>query len=112
MNNDILSSLDKGYVTALILLDLSAAFDTVDHKILLLRLSGHLGIKDTALEWCSSNLSHRPQRVCIGEATSDPVILDYSVPQGSVLGPQLFSIYTYPVRNIISKFNLKYHVFA
>ena len=89
-----------------------SAFDTVDHKILLSRLQYHLGIHDIALDWCKSYLLNRPQHVCIGNAISKPVILDYSVPQGSVLGPQWFTIYTSPVRDIILKYNLNYHVYA
>ena len=54
MNNDILSAMDNGNLTFLVLLDLSAAFDTVDHNILLSRLQNHLGIEDTALAWCKS----------------------------------------------------------
>ena len=108
----ILSAMDDGKITALVLLDLSAAFDTVDHKILLSRLQYHLGIHDIALDWCKSYLLNRPQHVCIGNAISKPVILDYSVPQGSVLGPQWFTIYTSPVRDIILKYNLNYHVYA
>ena len=50
--------------------------------------------------------------MCIGNAVSKPVILDYSVPQGSVLGPQWFTVYTSPVRDIILKYNLNYHVYA
>jgi hypothetical protein len=112
VNNDILCALDKGCITALVLLDLSAAFDTVDHGLLLSRLSNNVGIHDTALQWCKSYLSNRPQHVCIGNAISSPVILDYSVPQGSVLGPQWFTVYTQPVRDIIKKHNLLYHVYA
>ena len=104
--------MDDGKITALVLLDLSAAFDTVDHKILLSRLQYHLGIHDIALDWCKSYLLNRPQHACIGNAISKPVILDYSVPQGSVLGPQWFTIYTSPVRDIILKYNLNYHVYA
>ena len=80
VNNDILSALDDGKITALVLLDLSVAFDTVDHKILLSRLQYHLGINDISLDWCKSYLLNRPQHVCIGNAVSKPVILDYSVP--------------------------------
>ena len=109
VNNDILSAMDDGKITALVLLDLSAAFDTVDHKILLSCLQYHLGIHDIALDWCKSYLLNRPQHVCIGNAISKPVILDYSVPQGSVLGPQWFTVYTSPVRDIILKYNLNYH---
>ena len=80
VNNDILSAMDDGKITALVLLDLSAAFDTVDHKILLSRLQHNLGLHDIALDWCKSYLLNRPQHVCIGNAISKPVILDYSVP--------------------------------
>ena len=64
--------------------------------------------------YCTLYISilNRPQHVCIGNAISKPVILDYSVPQGSVLGPQWFTIYTSPVRDIILKYNLNYHVYA
>ena len=66
VNNDILFAMDDGKITALVLLDVSAAFDTVDHKILLSRLQYHLGIHDIALDWCKSYLLNRPQHVCIG----------------------------------------------
>ena len=112
VNNDILTAIDDGKITALILLDLSAAFDTVDHNILISRLHNYLGIQDQALNWCKSYLSNRPQYVRIGTATSHPTVLDYSVPQGSVLGPQWFTVYTYPVRDIILRHDLNYHVYA
>ena len=82
VNNDILTAIDNGKITALILLDLSAAFDTVDHNILISRLHNYLGIQDQALNWCKSYLSNRPQYVRTGTATSHPTVLDYSVPQG------------------------------
>ena len=104
VNNDILSAMDDGKITALVLLD--------DHKIRLSRLQYHLGIHDIALDWCKSYLLNRPQHVCIGNAISKSVILDYYVPQGSVLGPQWFTVYTSPVRDIILKYNLNYHVYA
>ena len=106
VNNDILTSLDNGKITGLILLDLSAAFDTVDHSILISRLHDFLGVQDLALDWCKSYLSDRPQYVRVGTSTSQPTVLDYSVPQGSVLGPQWFTVYTYPVRDIIRTYNL------
>ena len=85
--------MDNQEITCLILLDLLAAFDTVDHTILLKRLETTFGIKDTALKWIASFLTGRTQKVAISnlgtdlEATSDPVILTFGVPQGSVLGP-------------------------
>ena len=104
----------RNLIIIIFLLDLSTAFDTVDHKILLSRLQYHLGIHDihVALDWCKSYLLNRHQHVCIGNAISKPVILDYSAPQGSVLGPQWFTVYTSPVRIIILKYNLNYHVYA
>ena len=80
-------------------------------QIIISRLQYHLGIHDIALDWCKSYLLNRPQHVCIGNAISRPV-LDYSVPQCSVLGPQLFTVYTSPVRDIILKYNLNDHVYA
>ena len=114
VNNDIglLTSLDNGKITALIFLDLKAAFDIADHSILISRLHDYLGVQDLALDWCKSYLSDRPQYVRIGTSTSQPTVLDYSVLQGSVLGPQWFTVYTYPGRDIIRSYNLNYHVYA
>ena len=72
VNNDILTAIDNGKITALILLDLSVAFDTVDHNTLTSRLHNYLGIQDQALNWCKSYLSNRPQYVLIGTAASHP----------------------------------------
>ena len=70
-------------VTLLVLLDLSAAFDTVDHDVLHNRLSTYFGIKGTALKWFESYLSNRRQRVSIEGVTSKLFDLDFGVPQGS-----------------------------
>ncbi len=112
VENDILLNMDQGNLTALILLDLSAAFDTVDHSILLGRLRDCIGLHGSALEWCQSYLTNRPEYVRVGNASSSPVFHDYAVPQGSVLGPQWFTIYTYPIHNIILKYGLMYHIYA
>ena len=112
VQNDILAAMDEGNVTALILLDLSAAFDTVDHNILLGRLRDFIGLRGNALKWCQSYLTNRPEYVRIGNSSSTPVFHDYAVPQGSVLGPQWFTVYTYPVHKIILKYELRYHVYA
>ena len=82
--------MDKGEVTALTLLDLSASFDTIDHPTLTDRLSDWYGISGQAQIWFSSYLKNRHQSVKIEDTLSDKVTLSYGVPQGSVLGPVLF----------------------
>jgi len=75
-------------------IDLSAAFDTVDHSTLLSVLSRRFGVANTSLEWCSSYLSKRTQTYHVKAQQSDPYTTDCSVPQGSVLGPMKFVSYT------------------
>ena len=84
--------MDKGEVTALTLLDLSAAFDTIDHATLTDRLSDSYGIFGQAQIWISSYLQNRHQSVKIEDTFSDKVTLFYGVAQGSVLGPVLFTL--------------------
>ena len=112
VNNDILRALDEKSVVFLILLDLSAAFDTVDHGILLSRLEQEIGICDSALKWFKSYLSGRKQRVVIDGFYSQWNNLNCGVPQGSVLGPVLFTIYTQPLGNIMRKHGISYHLYA
>ena len=110
--NDILCDLDKKHVTLQSLLDLSAAFDTLDHGILLKRLELSFGIKGSALAWFESYLVNRKQSVQINQSFSDSSLLIYGIPQGSVLGPILFSLYTTPLSNIFCKYDMKYHLYA
>ena len=118
VKTDIIKAMDNHEITCLILLDLLAAFDTIDHTILLSRLETTFGIKDTALKWIASFLTGRTQQVAIGDlgtdlgATSDPVTLTFSVPQRSVLGPILFTLYTVPLGNICRKHHISYHLYA
>ena len=91
--NDIFHKMNRRHITLLVLLDLSAAFDTVDHKILLQRLETSFGITDSALMWFKSYLSDRSQHVIVDGAYSDSTELSHGVPQGSCLGPLLFTIY-------------------
>ena len=86
-------NLDSQRVTLLVLLDLSAAFDTVDHGVLLNRLSTSFGIRGSALQWFASYLLNRSQRVSFDQNLSDKFNLHCGVPQGSCLGPLLFTIY-------------------
>ena len=112
IHNDFLLNMAKGSVTALTLLDLSAAFDTIDHTILLDRLN-YYGISELALGWFKSYLSGRTHSVKVGSTLSHPVALQYGVPQGSVLGPILFSLYTNPISSIIqSHSSINYNFYA
>ena len=112
IHNDLILAMDRGEVTSLILLDLSAAFDTVDHSILLTRLQNWFGLDGLSLDWFSSYLSLRSQAVSINDSISAFSTLSYGVPQGSVLGPLLFTLYTTPLGSVISKNSLKYHLYA
>ena len=109
IHNDILCAIDDAQCVILELLDLSAAFDTVDHDILITRLKHCFGITGKALGWIQSYLSGRTQFVKIGTERSSTHNLICGVPQGSVLGPILYSMYTSPLTHIISKHNMNHH---
>ena len=110
--NDLLMSINNKKVSALVLLDLSAAFDTIDHSILLTRLANNFGVTGTALSLLSSYLNGRSQSVSIGNTTSPSSPLITGVPQGSVLGPLLFCLYTSPLSQIFSNSPVSYHLYA
>jgi len=110
--DDILDNIDNKKYTILILLDLSAAFDTVDHKILLRRLSSSFGITGSALNWLKSYFENRTQHVLINGHHSAPHTLIYGMPQGSVIGPFGFTCYSTPIGNICRKHNVHYHLYA
>jgi len=112
VQNDILTSLDNKHGVILVLLDLSAAFDTIDHVTLYHQLEHRLGISGTALNWFMSYLSDRTQSVSVENTCSKPSPLQFGVPQGSVLGPLLYTIYTLPLGNILRNLNISYHLYA
>ena len=92
VTNDLLMAMDTDKTSLLLLLDLSAAFDTVDHSILIHRLEHLVGVKGSVLDWFRSYLSNRSQRVLFNNTLSDYSRVKYGVPQGSVLGPLLFCL--------------------
>uniref|UniRef100_A0A3B3D322 Reverse transcriptase domain-containing protein n=1 Tax=Oryzias melastigma TaxID=30732 RepID=A0A3B3D322_ORYME len=110
--NDILRATDAGDHVVLVLLDLSAAFDTIDHNILLSRLRNVVGICGTALDWFRSYLADRTLSVSLSGFTSAAAPLSCGVPQGSILGPLLFSLYLLPLGSIIRKHGISFHCYA
>ena len=100
--NDILVGIDSKNGVVVLLIDLSAAFDTVDNKKLLNILCNELKIRGNALKWFKSFLTNRSQCVLIGSCLSESVELSCGVPQGSVLGPILFNIYTNSLSNVFN----------
>jgi len=99
-------------VSCLCLLDLSAAFDTIDHNMLLTCLSSWFGIQVSALDWFKSYLSSRSFRVKCNNNLSSCHSCICGVPQGSVLGPLLFILYTTPLSTLISSLSLNHHLYA
>ncbi|KAI2651661.1 RNA-directed DNA polymerase from mobile element jockey [Labeo rohita] len=112
ITNDLLLASDQGCISLLVLLDLSAAFDTIDHDILIDRLQNYAGIQGQALKWFRSYLSDRYHFVYLNGESSQLSPVKYGVPQGSVLGPLLFSIYLLPLGNIIRKHGISFHCYA
>ena len=97
----MLWAMGKQQITALDILGLSAAFDTMDHSLLLEILSAKFGIKDKALEWYSSYLSPRTMKVCINDVYSEPKQLKCGVPQGSCSGANVFTAYCSPISEVV-----------
>ncbi|PFX26452.1 putative RNA-directed DNA polymerase from transposon BS [Stylophora pistillata] len=112
VHNDIAMAIDQRNSAILVLFDVSAAFDTVDHGLLLSRLSNRFGIAGTVLEWFRSYLSDPTQFVQVNDACSASHVLESGVPQGSVLGPLLYSLYKSPLGEIARQHQMLYHFYA
>ena len=112
VHSDILQSLDQRKCVYLVLLDQSAAFDTVDYNILLSRLQHSVGVEGRALQWFVSYFGERTQSIQILGTPSVPRALPCGMPQGSVIGPYGFPIYSAPVANICRKHGIACHFYA
>ena len=112
VRNEILMNMNSQRVTLLVLLDLSAAFDTVDHRILLKRLTSCFGVRGKVLEWFSSYLSGRSQRILFDGIKSKSFDMIFGVPQGSCLGPLLFVMYISKLLEIVQTHLPDAHCFA
>ncbi len=112
--NDLLLSSDRGCISLLVLLDLSIAFDTIDHNILLNRHENFVGISGSALAWFKSyhQLSDGHQFVAVNEEVSYRLQVQYGVPQGSVLGLLLFTLYMLLLGDIIRDHGVSFHCYA
>jgi len=112
LHNDIVTAIDHGDVGALVLLDMSSAFDTVDHSIIADVLHERFGFEGDALSWMVSYLQNRSQVVSVGATSSTARRLPCGVPQGSVLGPKQFIAYTDEVGDIFNSHSVSYYAYA
>lgn len=110
--DDLYRIVDNKKAAVLIGLDLSAAFDTIDHEILTRRLELRFGVSGQALQWITTYLEGRSQFVKIQSEKSSSTRCDLGVPQGSVLGPFLFSVYVSPISDVITPLGVQFHQYA
>ena len=110
--NDLFLSLDKGNIYVLALLDFSSAFDTIVYPILVLRLHTDFGFTDTVLQWFSSYLTDRTHYISLSNNCSAFAPVHSGVPQCSVVGPMLFTMYIKPLSAIIDSHSTIHHSFA
>lgn len=107
IRNDLLLAADRRWGCVMLQLDLSAAFDTVDHHTILRRLYTDFGVAGLALEWFKSYLTGRSQSATVQGASSSRAWLQHVVPQGSVVGPVLYIIYVNRLREVVAAHGVK-----
>ena len=112
ISNGILCSIEFKQCTILASLDLSAVFDTVDHTSFIHKLHNEFGIEGKALSWFTSYLHNRQHRICVNGQSSESRRLDCGVPQGSVLGARMYTMYTRQLAHIIHRHGLHHHSYA
>ena len=110
ITSTVKTAMDKKQGTILLLVDFSS--DTINHNILIRRLRLRYGFVDKALDWVISYLKERRQRIVIGDHSPSTTTLTTGFPQGSVLGPLLFSLYVQPIGDIIRAHGLFFHQYA
>ena len=112
VKHDIAGALDRNHAMMFVMLDLSAAFDTIDHAHLLKLLQNEYGVRGTVLAWFRTYMEDRTYRVQIDSTTSEHIPLQCGVPQGSVLGPVIFTLYTTSMQRIFRRHGVNYHKYA
>ena len=108
--DDLLCTINDHKYVLLVLLDLRAAFDTIDHDVLMLHLQKLFGQKGDALKWLRSYFSNRRQCIVIRSRSSSSLPLTTGVPQGSVVGPGTFPAYTKPLGDMVSVHDVNLHL--